>query len=105
VKILLDECVPWPLAKYLDDHECSSVQLCGWAGIKNGELLRVAETRFELFITSDQSIEYQQNLTGRRIKIPLLSTNKFRQIVAGVSLMRDAVTGLLPREYRCLDLP
>jgi len=41
----------------------------GWAGIKNGELLRLAETDFDLFITSDQNIRYQQNLAARKIAV------------------------------------
>lgn len=75
MKILFDECVPLPLARQLDGHECISVQRCGWGGAKNGELLRLAETQFELFLTADQNIYYQQNLTGRRIAILILSTN------------------------------
>jgi predicted nuclease of predicted toxin-antitoxin system len=46
MKILLDECVPWPLAKHLAGHSCSSVQRAGWTGTKNGDLLRVAEGQF-----------------------------------------------------------
>ena len=104
MKILLDECVPWPLAKQLVGHDCQSVRLCGWAGIKNGELLRLAETRFDLFITSDQNLAYQQNLAGRRIAILLLSTNKLRQIVAAVDSIRSALSMLGPGEFRRLDI-
>lgn len=69
MKILLDECVPWPMHKLLSDHSCSTVQDLGWGGIKNGELLQRAEGEFDLFITSDQNIRYQQNLIGRHIAI------------------------------------
>ena len=58
MKILLDECVPWPMHKLLVGHECTTAQRCGWGGIKNGELLGRAEVRFELFIASDQNIRY-----------------------------------------------
>jgi len=105
VKILLDECVPWPLAKQLFGHECRSVQLCGWAGIKNGELLDLAEPQFDLFITSDQSIAYQQNLAGRQIAILLLSTNRLRRIIANVDLIQAAIGSLQTREYRRLEIP
>ena len=68
MKILLDECVPWPMHKYLLSHDCTTAQKRGWGGIKNGELLRLAEADgFELFITADQNIRYQQNLSGRAI--------------------------------------
>ena len=48
MKILLDECVPWPLHTILSGHECLTVQQRGWGGIKNGDLLRLAETEFDL---------------------------------------------------------
>lgn len=54
MRILLDECVPWPMHKLLSSHSCSSVQDKGWGGIENGDLLQRAEGEFDLFITSDQ---------------------------------------------------
>ena len=69
MRILLDECVPSPLRHLLSPHHCATIQQLGWAGIKNGELLRLAESQFDLFITADQNLRYQQNLTGRRIAI------------------------------------
>ena len=69
MRILLDECVPWPMHRLLTGHACSTVQDLGWGGIKNGDLLQRAEGEFDLFITSDQNLRYQQNLTGRRIAI------------------------------------
>jgi hypothetical protein len=104
VKILFDECVPWPLAKHLVGHDCVPAQLCGWTGIKNGELLRLAETQFDLFITSDQSLTYQQNLAARRIAILLLSTNKLRRILAAIDVIRSTVSSLQPGEFRRLDI-
>jgi hypothetical protein len=105
VKILLDECVPWPLAKRLVGHECLSVQRCGWDGIKNGELLRLAEPLFDLSITSDQSLAYQQNLTGHRIAILLLSTNKLRRIIASADLILSVVSSIRADVYRRLEIP
>jgi len=69
MKILLDECVPWPMHRILKRHSCTGVQAQGWSGIRNGDLLQRAEAEFELFITADQNIRYQQNLAGRRIAI------------------------------------
>ena len=76
MRILLDECVPWPMHKLLLADDCVTVQKRGWGGIKNGDLLRLAEGEFDLFITSDQNIRYQQNLAGRRIPILELSTQR-----------------------------
>ena len=58
VKILLDECVPWPLAKLLEGHVCSNPYKQGWSSLKNGELLRLAEAEFDVFVTSDQNLRY-----------------------------------------------
>lgn len=105
MRILLDECVPWPMHGLLAGHECSTAQLRGWGGLKNGDLLRRAESEFDLFITSDQSIRYQQNLAGRRIPILELSTNKLRRIQAAVALLQSAVAAIQPGEFRSLDIP
>src|SRR5258708_506466 len=105
MRILLDECVPWPLAKHLAGHECIPVQRCGWTGTKNGELLLLAESRFELFITSDQSLAYQQNLTGRKIAILLLSTNKLQRLLGAIDLIRSTIQSMQPGEYRSIVIP
>jgi predicted nuclease of predicted toxin-antitoxin system len=65
MKILLDECVPWPMHRILAGHSCTSVQAEGWSGIRNSELLKRAEVDFDLLITADQNILYQQNLIGQ----------------------------------------
>jgi hypothetical protein len=105
MRILLDECVPWPMHKLFVGHECTTAQKRGWGGIKNGDLLRLAESEFDLFITSDQSIRYQQSLAGRRIPILELSTNKLRRIRAAATRIQDAVAGIQPGEFRHLDIP
>ena len=105
MKILLDECVPWPMQKLFASHECRTAQQCGWGGIKNGELLRLAEAEFQLFITSDQNIRYQQNLAGRQISILELSTNDLRRIQNAASLVQSAVGTIQPREFRRLEIP
>jgi hypothetical protein len=103
MKILLDECVPWPMHKFLPAHVCITAQQHGWGGIKNGDLLRQAEGEFDLFITSDQNIRYQQNLAGRRIPILELSTNSIRRIRAAEALIQSAIAALKPGEFRRLD--
>ena len=105
MRILLDECVPWPMHKLLLGHECSSAQKCGWGAVKNGELLRLAEREFELFITSDQGIRYQQNLSGRRIAILELSTNDLRRIEASKGALEAVVATMRPGEFRSIPIP
>jgi predicted nuclease of predicted toxin-antitoxin system len=105
MRILLDECVPWPLHKLLSGHSCSTVQDKGWGGIKNGDLLQRAEGNFDLFITSDQNIRYQQNLAGRRIAILELSTNDINRIQAASMQIEDAIEKIQPDEFRQLTIP
>jgi predicted nuclease of predicted toxin-antitoxin system len=67
MRILLDESLPRKLAQELLGHEVQTVQRQGWAGLKNGEFLRVASAEYEVLITGDQNISYQQNLA----KLPM----------------------------------
>ena len=105
MKILLDECVLWPMYRLLSNHTCTSVQAQGWSGIRNGDLPQRAEAGFDLFITSDQNIRYQQNLAGRSIAVPELSTNDLRRIQAAQSLIEDAVVQIKSSEFRQLAIP
>jgi hypothetical protein len=67
LKILLDESVPHIVQTRLSHLAIRTVQDMGWTGIKNGELLRRAETEFNVFVTADQQLRYQQNLSGRTL--------------------------------------
>lgn len=96
MKILLDECVPWPMHRLLPQHSVTSVQAQGWSGVRNSELLSRAEADFDLFITSDQNIQYQQNLVGQRIAILELSTNDLRRIRGAAALIEEAVDSIQP---------
>jgi hypothetical protein len=93
------------MRKLLGDHACSTVQEQGWGGIKNGDLLQRAEAEFDLFITSDQNLRYQQNLTGRRIAILELSTNDINRIQAANALIEDALEKIQLNEFRHLTIP
>ena len=69
MRVLIDECTPKALKRVLADHghECRTVQEAGWAGKKNGELLSVAENAFDVLVTVDTNLRYQQNLARRKI--------------------------------------
>jgi len=71
-KILLDECIPRPLAQYLTGHYVRTAPQMGWASIVNGELIELAEADFEVFITVDKGILYQQNLRSTVLGFILL---------------------------------
>jgi len=81
VKIIIDECVPHIVKKRLPQREIKTVQEMGWAGVKNGELLELVESEFEIFITSDKNLRYQQNLQNRKTAILLLPSNQVPVVV------------------------
>ena len=64
MRVLLDECVPRALRNDIPGHEVRTVAEAGWAGVKNGELLRLAATAFDVLITVDRNLEYQQSFKG-----------------------------------------
>jgi len=72
MKVLIDECAPKALKRVLADrgHECRTVQEAGWAGKKNGDLVNLAETGFDVLLTVDTNLRYQQNLAGRWSLLP-----------------------------------
>jgi len=72
MRLLLDECVPKRLKGELLGHEIKTVQEMGWAGIKNGALLKLADGQFDALLTVDQGIEYQQNLSGLIISVVVM---------------------------------
>lgn len=105
MKILLDECVPWPMYKLLAGHDCTTAQKRGWGGIKNGDLLKLAAAEFDLFITADQNIRYQQNLANRAIAIIELSTNDLHRIQAAEKSLIAAVETIVAGELQRLEVP
>ena len=105
MKILLDECVPWPMRTMLANHSCTSVQAEGWSGIRNSELLSRAESKFDLLITADQNIQYQQNLTSSTIAILELSTNDLRRNQAAVQMIQQAIDDIRSGQYAKLKVP
>jgi predicted nuclease of predicted toxin-antitoxin system len=92
MKLLLDECLPRKLKNHLPGHECHTVPEAGWAGKKNGELLSLAQqSGFQVFLTLDRGLEYEQNLNGREIAVVLISARSSR------------LADLLPRIPSILD--
>jgi hypothetical protein len=79
VKVLLDECLPKDYRKYLIGHECEIVARAGFAGKANGELLVLAEQAgWQVLLTMDQGMPYQQNLAGRTISLVIIRARSNR---------------------------
>ncbi len=74
MKVLLDECIDWRLGRELIGHEVKSVPKVGWSSIKNGKLLALAEKVFEIFLTVDSNVSFQQNLSKFDIALFVLET-------------------------------
>ncbi|MDQ1353076.1 MAG: hypothetical protein QG657_3382 [Acidobacteriota bacterium] len=78
MRMLLDECLPKKLKQDLKSFEVKTVPEMGWAGKKNGELLGLVEKHFDIFITADQNLQYQQKLKDRDITIFVLKSPNSR---------------------------
>jgi len=76
VKILIDESLPRYLKRLLGDHDVQTVQDMGWAGLKNGPLLTRAESLFDLLLTADKNLRYQQNLRCLTLSIIVFPSNR-----------------------------
>jgi hypothetical protein len=68
----------------------------GWTGTKNGELLRRAEVEFDVFVTADQRLRYQQNLSGGKLAIIVLPTNQVRAVISMLPAIEDALKVVQP---------
>ena len=91
--------------KLLASHSCTSVQAEGWSGIRNSELLKRAEADFDLLITADQNIVYQQNLSSSTLAILELSTNDIRRILAHAASVQKTVEEIRRGQFVSLEVP
>jgi predicted nuclease of predicted toxin-antitoxin system len=78
MRILLDESLPRRLRSAFPGHEVATVAEAGWSGLSNGELLQLAAERFDLFVTADQNLQYQQNLRSLPLSIAVLAAHDNR---------------------------
>ena len=102
MKILFDANTPAPLAWFLRGHEVVRADELGWQGLENGALLDAAEQAgFDLLLTCDQNVRYQQNLAGRKLAVVILTSNHWptlRRVAARIATAVDFVqTGQIVR--------
>jgi len=105
MRVLVDECLPRFLRRSLPGHFVETAQDCGWSGIKNGELLRHAEERFDVFLTCDKNLRYQQNLKDRKIAIIELSRNSRAAVRVLLPQINEALGNVIPGAYVEIHLP
>lgn len=100
MKILLDENLPRKLAALLPGHQCSTDVECGWSGRKNGELLELADSAFDVLLTLDKNLPYQQDLNSGRIAILIIRarSNRIQDLVPVVLECLSALARIRPRQ-------
>jgi hypothetical protein len=107
MRILFDHGTPRGLARELNGHDITTAKSQGWERLSNGVLLSAAEHEaFDLFLTTDQRIQYQQNLSGRKISIVVLSgTTKWSQVRLHIDRIAIAVNASAPGTYVEVFIP
>ncbi len=105
MRVLFDQGTPVPLRKFLDRHSVETAFELGWSQLKNGELLAHAEAAgYEVFVTTDQNLRYQQNLPARMIAIVVLSTTSWPRIKASQELVVAAIDQAITRSYAEVEI-
>lgn len=94
MRILLDESLPKDLAPLITGHEVTTVRAAGWSSIKNGKLLVLAAARYDVFLTADRNLEYQQNIASLPIAVVVLFVRRTRV---------QAIEPLIPELLRLLN--
>ena len=104
MKVLLDECVPRKLGRELAEHEVLTVTEHGWSGIKNGKLLKLAEAEFDVFLTVDQNLKYQQNLKAFNIGVILLvaRNNRLKTLLPLMPEAKEALEHIKAGDFICV---
>jgi hypothetical protein len=99
MKIIIDECVPSIVKRGLPSRRISTVQEMGWTGIKNGKLLQLVAADFDVFITSDKNLRYQQNLSAFDLAVILLPTNQVPAVEDLLPKLDEILDKIGPREF------
>jgi hypothetical protein len=104
--VLFDHSVPAPLSPYLIGHAITEARTRGWDTLSNGDLLAEAERAgFDVFVTADKNIQYQQNLTGRKIAVVVLSTPQWPLVRLHTAKVAAAVNAATPGSYAEVQIP
>ncbi len=106
MRVLFDQAAPVPIRPYLEGHTVSTAFREGWDKLQNGDLLTAAEKAgFDVFLTTDKNIRYQQNLVHRAIAIVVLSQQQWPNVRPYVQRVVDAVNAATPGSYTEVQIP
>ena len=104
--VLFDQSTPAPLRLYLKGHTVTEARERGWDRLVNGDLLDAAEAAgFQVFLTADKNIRYQQNLAGRRIAIVVIGNAQWRILQKHVDRVVSVVNTVTPGSYAEVFIP
>lgn len=106
MQILFDNGVPRGLARFLAGHSVEEARARGWEELKNGELIDAADLAgFDLMVTTDKNIRYQQNLNARRIALVVMEHSQWPMVRLVMESIVAAVNGVTPGSYIEVDVP
>jgi hypothetical protein len=106
MRVLFDNGTPRPIARSLPGHEITYARRAGWHELSNGELIQKAEDAgYDVFLTTDKNIRYQQNLEGRRIAIVVLQNQQWPMVQLHLDRIATAVNSSTPGSYTEVDIP
>ena len=106
MKILFDNGTPNPIAQSLAGHEVAFARQVGWHELTNGELIRQAEEAgYDVLLTSDKNIRYQQNLTARRIAIVVLGNQQWPVVRLHPDRIAAVINAATPGSYSEIEIP
>ena len=101
MKVLFDQGTPVPLRRYLAGHAVDTAFERGWSDLHNGDLLDRAEGEgYQLLVTTDQNLQYQQNLAARRLAVLVLMSTSWPRLQLRVADICAAISGLGPGEVK-----
>ncbi len=103
MRVLLDEGVPDVIQKRLKHLSIATVQEMGWRGIKNGALLDLMAEEFQLIITNDKNLPFQQNLLRRQISAIIIPNNRIKVLLRLLAKIQSTIDTIQPGEY--VELP
>ena len=104
--VLLDHGTPRGIARALQGHTIKEAKAQGWDTLSNGDLLKVAEEAgFEVLLTTDTNLPYQQNLEGRKLAVVILSKNRWSLVRPMMQQIADAVNAARPGTCTIVDIP
>ena len=78
MKVLIDECIDWRLCRDIEGHDVKTARQMGWSAVKNGDLLALAEIEFDVFVTVDRNLSFQQKLPDFQIAVIVLRARSNR---------------------------